>query len=735
MIRPTVFVAVLALIAASLPPLAVADEARPKIGLVLGGGGARGAAHIGVIRELERLRIPIDAIAGTSMGAIVGGLYASGVSSAELEKIVATLDWNYALSDTPLREDLSFRRKQDDERYPIGFELGYHDGELRLPQGVIQGHKLDLILRDLTMHAATVRDFDELPIPFRAVASDVERGDAHVMGGGDLALAIRASMSVPGIFAPVRVDDRLLVDGGIVGNLPIDVAHAMGVDVVIAVDVEFPLYALDELDSALAISEQMLTILIRKETRRQIATLGDGDVLLRPDLGMFPSTGFHQISDAIEPGAQAAQAQATRLAHLSLDETSYAEHLAARQRRPDRQREIGFVRVSQDGREADTFLKSRIEVAAQDPLDSSLLAYSADKVYGMRLYEKVGYRIVEANGELGVEFDATSKSWGPNFLRFGVGLEDDFEGSTSFNLRSRLWRPGLNARGLEFRGDLQLGTDPLLAVELYQPLKRDSRLFVAPHLSMGQFNLNTFDLDDSIARYRVSQFEAGIDAGVELGNLGELRFGLYRGAGDGRVRVGDPAVPNFDFDTGGVRTTLAIDTLDNARFPRSGTLANLNWNLSRPGLGADAQFDTVAFDATRVFSRGKSTLALGIEYATTLDAQGSIQDLFPLGGFLNLSGLERGQIGGPHAAVARAIYYRRVGDSAGGLIEAPMYLGASLEAGNVWQSRGDIGLDTALTHGSLFVGIDTFIGPLFLAAGIGENDNSNFYLFVGAPVR
>ena len=220
---------------------AAADTQRPRVGLVLGGGGARGGAHIGVLKELERMRIPVDAIAGTSMGAIVGGLYATGMSASELESLIGSLDWAGALSDKPDRADLSFRRKQDDADVPIDFELGLRDASLVLPKGVVQGQKLDLVLRELTLGVSHISDFDELPIPFRAIASDIERGEIHIMGRGDLAKAIRASMSVPAVFAPVRMDGRLLVDGGLVGNLPIDVMQAMDVDIIIAVDVEFPL--------------------------------------------------------------------------------------------------------------------------------------------------------------------------------------------------------------------------------------------------------------------------------------------------------------------------------------------------------------------------------------------------------------------------------------------------------------------------------------------------------------
>ncbi len=707
---------------------------RPRVGLVLGGGGARGAAHIGVLKELERQRIPIDAIAGTSMGAIVGGLYATGMSATELEALVGSLDWAAALSDQPLREDLSFRRKQDEGEFPIDFELGLRGTELVLPQGVIQGQTLDLLLRELTLEVSHIDDFDRLPIPFRAIASDIERGEAWVMGEGDLAQAIRASMSVPGAFAPVTIDGRMLVDGGIVGNLPVDVMQKMGVDVIIAVDVEFPLYAADELDSVLAISEQMLTILIRKETLRQIDKLSESDVLIRPELGVFASTDFGNIVETINPGEDAARRQATKLREIALSESAWQGYLASRRKTVEPASHLAFVRVIHDGELAPAVLESKLTVEAGDPIDHDILAHNADRLYGLQLYEKVSYSLVEEDGRTGVEYRASTKRWGPNFLQFGVSLEDDFEGSTGFNVSSRLTRAGINRLGAEWRNDLRLGTDPKLFSEFYQPLSFDSRLFVAPHINLQQSNINAFTGDATVARLRLSEAEGGIDFGRELGRVGEFRIGVFTGIGEARVKIGDPALPNIDFETGGAFARLRFDTLDNSRFPRKGMRTDLKWTLSRPGLGADSRFDTIEGEIAQTWSRGKNSLQLGLGYATTLESDGAVQDFFPLGGFLRLSGLERGEISGPHAALAKLVYYRRVGNSSG-FLDTPIYLGASAEAGNVWQNRSDISFDTMQFNGSLFAGFDTFLGPVYVAAGFAEQGQSNFYLFIGAPPR
>ncbi|MDJ0910753.1 MAG: patatin-like phospholipase family protein [Woeseiaceae bacterium] len=722
-------------LAVPLSPAAAEDTStdRLRVGLVLGGGGARGAAHIGVLRELERLNVPVDAIVGTSMGAIVGGLYASGMSPDELEELVATLDWADALSDEPSREHLSFRRKQDDAQFPIDLDVGFRDGEFQLPQGVIIGHKLDLILRELTLDVSDVEDFDDLPVPFRAIASDLVRGEPHVMSSGDLATAIRASMSVPGVFAPVTRDGLLLADGGLTGNLGVNVIEAMDVDVIIAVDVEFPLYGEEDLDSSVAVYEQMLTILIRKETLRQIDRLSEDDFLIQPDLGTFASTDFPGSVATIEPGVSATRAQAERLSELSMSDAEYSAYLADRRGVEPVEGTVEFVRIVHDDELGSSVIDRRMPIEPGDAIDPKQLAAAADRLYGLDLFGSVGYRLVEEDGRTGVEFNARSKDWGPNFLQFGMSIEDDFEGSTAFNLTTRIRRPNINTLGAEWRTDLQLGTEPLLQTEFYQPF--GSRWFIAPNVQAAQRNLNVFATDSTIARLRLTEGEFSLDAGAEIGTFGEFRVGLFRGAGEASVKVGDPSIVGFDFDAGGAFAALRFDTFDSSQFPTRGLQSELRWTLSRPGLGADSEFDTVEAGITGVWSRGKTSFALGADYATTLESDGAIQDFFPLGGFLRLSGFDRGEISGPHAALGRFVVYRRIGDSTGGLFEVPIYLGASVEAGNVWQSRDDLSFDTMITNGSLFFGLDTIAGPVFLAAGFAESGETNFYLFVGSTPR
>ena len=720
------------------PVTAQADEPaaganRPRVGLALGGGGARGAAHIGVLRELERLRIPIDAIAGTSMGAVVGGLYASGKSPDELQLLVESLDWAAAFDDQSRREHRRYRRKQDDAAFPIPLQLGLRDGSLQMPKGIIQGQKLALILREQLLQVYEIDEFDDLPTPFRAVASDIETGDAYVMSHGDMELAIRASMSAPGIFSPVVVDGHSLVDGGLVGNVPVSVVRDMDVDIIIAVDVEFPLYPPQQLQSALAITEQMLTILIRKETLRELSELGDDDILIRPELGEYASTNFQEIAQTIEPGAAATIAVAERLAKLSVSENEYREHLANRRIHKRSFANIDFVRVIEDGQVAEQVLISQIRTEPGDVVDASRLAADAEYLFGLDRYEQASYRLVKDKDTTGVEFETRSKSWGPNFLNFGLSIEDDFAGSTAVNVAGRLTRTGYNSSGAEWRTDLQVGTDPQFDTEFYQPLGRGSRYFIAPQFSFEQRNINTFSGNASIARYRLGEVEAALDIGREFGRWGEFRLGAFRGTGNARLKVGDPQLSNFDFDSGGAYAKFAVDTFDDAQIPKSGTRFNVAWLMSRPGFGADSNFDTVASAIDTAWSWDQNTLRFGLEYATTIQSDSLIQNFFPLGGFLRLSGLERGELSGPHAGLARLIFYRQVDETGGGIFDMPLYFGGSIEAGNVWQLRSDISLDSMIFNGSLFAGLDTYIGPLFIAAGFSEEGDTSFYLFLGAP--
>ncbi|MDH3589175.1 MAG: patatin-like phospholipase family protein, partial [Gammaproteobacteria bacterium] len=474
--------AAVSLMTALLPTMALADADRPKIGLVLSGGGARGAAHVGVLRVLEELRVPVDVITGTSMGAVIGGLYAMGYDADYLTELIDRIDWNDNLVDEPERSALSFRRKQDDRNSLIDFELGLGPQGVELPRGLVQGQKLNLMLKAETLPVEHIDDFDNLHIPFRAIATDVESGKAVALGDGDLATAMRASMAVPGAFAPVDYQGRLLIDGGVSNNLPIDVARSMGAELLIVVDIQFPLLSRDEMRSALDITGQLLTILVVRESNAQLSTLSERDVVIVPDLGKMGSTEFALAPLAVVVGEESALQQRASLSKLGVSEDAYAMYASQRRIRHDTP-QIDYIRVSGSGSISETRLIRQLDVEP-GPLDLQQLDAGINRLYGLDGFELVDYELEQEGGRTGLAVTATDKSWGPNYLNLGARLLDDLEGTSRYTLAARYTRTAINRRGAEWRNDLQVGTNPRLFSEFYQPLDRNWLYFVAPQIDV-----------------------------------------------------------------------------------------------------------------------------------------------------------------------------------------------------------------------------------------------------------
>lgn len=711
---------------------------RPRICLVLSGGGARGLAHIGVLRVLERLRVPVDCIAGTSMGAIVGGLYASGMTPEQIDSAVRSVDWQEAFYDSPPRQDLAFRRKQDDRNFLVHLPIGLKHGRFLLPKGLIQGQKLQETLRRLTLRYQHVASFDSLPTPFRAVATDLVSGKPVILGSGDLAEAMRASMSAPGLFAPVQDHGRLLVDGGITENLPIDVARAMGADVLIVDDVESPLVSRRHLNSALAISNQMLAILVRRDSDRQKATLGPADVLIEPKLGRTGSTDFTVAAQTIRLGEQAALAMRARLAALSVSPAAYRRYLARRARPALRPPTIRFVRVDAASRPYARTILATMRPVIGRRLDAARIGALITELYGLGLFESVDYRIVTrgrgAARRSGIEVSARAKSWGPNYVRFGLKLQDDFQGNSQYNAAARFLVTEVNDLGGEWRTDLQIGSNPKVLTEFYQPLSARRRWFVAPSLRIEQRDLRVYIRDVEVADFREREAEADLDVGREFGNWGEVRAGIHRVNGNTHPRFGDPALVDRKFNDGELFFKWSYDRLDSVDFPRTGQRYSLQWDARRPALGSLAPSDQLSANWLMARSRGRDTLLLWSSAGTTLRGTiqpTSLQDFYTLGGFLNLSGLAAQSLTGPNYAIGRAAYFRQIGHGGAGMLEFPAYLGMSFEAGNVWQRRGQIDWGTARKDVSLFLGFDTPLGPLYVGGGYDTTGSSAYYLFLG----
>ena len=733
---------------------AAPSPVRPRICLVLSGGGARGMAHIGVLKILEELKVPIDCIAGTSMGAVVGGLYASGMTAQQIESTIRSVDWQEAFRDAPPRRDLAFRRKQDDRNFLVKLPLGLKHGQILLPKGFIQGQKLQETLRQLTLPFSNDTDFSTMPTPFRAVATDLETGNAVLMEKGDLAVAMRASISAPGVFAPVESEGRLLVDGGLAENLPIDVARQMNADILIVSDVSFPLQPRAALDSALSISNQMLAILVRKDANRQRATLGSQDVLIEPILGAASSTDFTAANNTIASGENAARLQQDRLAALGVGDTAYRAYLARRAAREPGLPEIKFVRVDPQSKRYEKTIMAEMKPLIGKPLDLDAVGKRITDLYGLGNFETLDYGLVKGqdvkgpNGEpvakpddptaaeddTGLEIRARRKSWGPNYVRFGLNLQDDFQGNSRYNAAARFILTELDDLGAELLTDVQVGSDPKIVSEFYQPLNASRTWFIAPSVRIEGRDLQIFQRNVEVADYRDREAEADFDVGTNLGNWGEIRAGFHRINGATHLRLGDPGLVEGNYNNGELFFKFSYDKLDNVHFPRDGQSFTFQWDANRTDLGADFASDKIQADYLMARSSGRNTVLLWASAGSTVDGNikpTALPDFFSLGGFFNLSGLAPQSLIGPHYAIARSIYFRRISRGGEGFFEFPVYVGASVEIGNTWTHRGDMSFASANKDASVFVAFDTYLGPVYLGSGYDTAGHSAYYLFLG----
>ncbi|MEJ0100946.1 MAG: patatin-like phospholipase family protein [Pseudomonadota bacterium] len=728
--------------AAPPPAVVVADAVapqpathRPRIGLVLSGGGARGVAHVGVLRVLEEMHIPIDAIAGSSMGAVVGGLYASGLSATQIDELFQSVDWSDAFSDRPARAGLNFRRRREDRDFLVRLPLGFREGRFLLPSGLIQGQKLTQLLRQNTLQVSGIADFDHLPTPFRAVATDLETGAAVVMKDGDLTTALHASLSAPGVFAPVERNGRLLVDGGLANNLPVDVARAMGVDRLIVVDVGLPLGQRDRLGSVTNVANQMLTILVRRQVDQQADALGAGDVLVSPDMPRTSSYSFTDLEHIVRAGTHAADDMRAQLAGLAVPPEEYARYLAARRVEPY-QPAIRDV-VMQAG-SAPFAVPAQVLFGdlAGKPFDAGLVSRDIDRAYGQGHLEVLDYQLQPVPGastqQADLAFQFRENSWGPNYIRVGMRLQDDFDGNSTFDAAARLVLTDINSYGAEWIWDGQIGGNPQLGSQLYLPFSLEHRWFIEPTVLWQIRELPQFDGDDRIGVLRVRTLRYGGALGRELANFGEIRIGAERELGRQRARYEGGDEPDQEFQHNELYTRFSLDTLDSAAFPRRGESVTLEWRRQVANRRIERVSDEVNLDYRQAQSWGKNTVIAWLSGGTLLNPEYvDERSLYPLGGFLNLSGLPADRLNGPEFGMARLIYYRRIGNGGEGFLNVPMYAGVSAELGNVWERRSDISFASARKDASLFFGMDTFLGPAWFAAGYDSRGKYAFYLSLG----
>jgi NTE family protein len=704
---------------------------RLKIGLVLSGGGARGIAHVGVLKWFEEHRIPVDLVAGTSMGGLVGAFHAMGSSSTEMQEILNSIQWDEMLSTGPNFSQLSFRRKEDRRAFQSKIELGLRHG-VALPLGLSTDHYIGLLFDRLTLPYAGIGSFDELPTPFRCVATDFLRGESVVLKDGPLASAMRATMSIPGVFRPVERDGRVLVDGGLLNNIPTDVIKELDPDVVIAVDVGTPLGDIDSIASLAGILSQSVSIMLIESDRRNLRL---ADIIISPELGGHSFLDFSTPDRIIEIGYQAAKRKAAVLERFALGETEWNEYLARRAAKkrtavpvPD------AIVIAGVPAGAQKRLRNRLSDFVGRPLEPQKLETELTRVTGQGRYEGLEYTVLPGSGRSNLnllQITAKEKYSAPPTLNFGLEIDGSEVDEIDFTIGGRLTVYDIGKYGAEWRSDIKLGFGNLFGTEYFYPLG-SSGIFAAPRAAYRRESFNVFEGDANIAQYQMDGYGAGFDLGY-VNRLSELRVGYEIGRINAIVRTGDPvALPSADGTLSLARVRWSYDGQDSATIPTRGLrlVAEGRWYFQTPAVPdnfSQAEIRLSAFHPMR--ERGSFFFAGS--GGTSFNQQNVGTQLFTLGGPFRLGAYDRDQFRGNRYLLLSAGYLHR-------LSQLPSLIGGRVYATGWYDFGGAFGGINSNTlnnryRNAISVGLvaDTILGPLSLIGSFGEGGQGKIYFSVG----
>ena len=714
-------------------PAKEAGPVRPRLGLVLSGGGARGAAHVGVLKVLEEIHVPVDLIAGASMGSIVGGLYATGMSPQEMEDALATMDWEGSFEDKVPRFDRPFRRKFDEASFLTKVTFGFEKGRVAFPTGLVQGQKLNFILRQLTLPSALVDDFDKLNIPYRAIATDVASGERIILKNGNIAEAMRASMAFPGLFAPVEMDGRLLVDGGVTENFPVETARKAGAEVLVAVNIGTPPATKAQLNSMLKILNQVTSAATSRNVEESKAAIGPQDVFIEPDLGDVTFISFTRVRDAVKYGEKAARLQIEQLKKFSVPEAEYRAWRERTRRKPAPAPQIAAIELVNPSPVPDARILAMVK-SKPGPLDLKVLEGDLFQINSLGEFDVVDYRIVRKDSRDVLQIVIKDRAWGRTSVRFGINLQSDFQGNSGFELVADVTRTSVNKLGAEWRLIGGIGQAALLTGEFFQPVKAGSPFFVAPRVSwLTQSNQTPVVgmAGTGLATYREKQWLAALDAGVGDGKFVELRAGVKAGhLWADPTNTDTELLSSESVSRGAVSMRFTADSRDNVPFPRKGFIVFAIMDWQTPALGADVSSRRLSAQGLAAFSTGKYTLQVVMAGGSPVGTDLKYYDYFQLGGFRRLSGYGLNTLAGPYMGFGSLTLLREVGKLPS-LIGGGVFLGASLEAGNTWNVGSDVSLSYLKTAGSLFLGGETPLGPVYVGYGLGERGHSALYFQLG----
>jgi len=714
-------------------PLGAQEAPRPRIGLVLSSGGARGLAHVGALAAFEELRVPVDLVVGSEIGALVGGFHASGLDAAATLELLSRPLWIDALRGSVLRQNKSWRQRSVDRDYLLQLPLAIGPRGPTLARGLVGTRWISWFIASSTLHVVGCREFDALPTRFRSVVVDPLTGDVVALAGGDLAAAIVASLSTPGRHAPIQIDGREFVTGAVLAPIPVRTALDAGCDTLIVIDCAREVDAPERL-STFTSSAAHVAVLAGVRSRREArALLRSHDLWIEPQVVDVGDERFVDVASIAELGRQAVLARAAEFATFSLDEEAWAAHVAARAERVPDMPVLRAVRIEDEtGLDRGVFT-ARMQTEAGERVDPAVLAQDLLELYGLDYHERIEPRLEpndDGSADLVVETHTNDDDlWN---LRGGIAFEGVLGQDATIVFGTAFTLRPLDGRGAEWRNRIELGSRVYLLSEYWQPLDSTARWFVAPAIGFEQERLEISDGDTTLASYDTTALGARVDAGRVLGEWGEARVGLVQTIGKLDLAIGDPlTLPlNERFDEGFLQASVTIDTLDSLALPREGWVGRFAYRAPVRFLeGDDLQYLTTQIDRARTY--GRTTILLGGEFDTALDDETAQQNTFQLGGFLRLSGLGRDTLGGPHAGLMHAVAWHALGTRGLERATVEWNVGASLEAGATWLDRSDIKLSDMRLGGSVFVALETLVGPIFVGLGYTEPDEVAVFITFG----
>ena len=718
-------------------------HARPKIGLALSGGGAKGSAHIGVLKFLEAHNIPVDYIAGTSIGSYVGAMYALGYSAADIEQIMLNTDWGTGYSDAIPREQLPLRSKHQQDQYNIPLSLGISEGKLKMPNGFIRGQTMSELLRQSLGLHPNFNSFDDLAIPFRAVATDLSNNEAVILAKGDLVASVQASSTVPGALAPAQIDNYLLVDGGITNNMPVDIVKAMGADIVIAIDIGNDLNTQDKLQGTFAVLGQLSAFLTTATTDLQRQQLSANDILLKPDIEGLSTTNWNLLPLALDKGKEIAEQHRDQLTTLSIDTLSYEQYQAAK-----KQKHLALLSRASDKVESivinnqsvvhTDLIHKKMQLQGQTQLSVQEINHAIDELYSIDEFQRVDAQLIATPSGNELQIIPQRKSWGPNYLTFGLGWESDLSQNSNLAFDIAYTVTDITHYGGEWRNEIGLGADRHLSTELYLPLTA-TRLFYSRSnyhfkgIQWSIFNANHLLLD---LEQQSHTLEQGLGWNFTQSGLIELGINAEKGDFENELVFDN----QLAYKTYGAHLLFAYDSLDSISFPTQGNYLSAAFyarkesaeNENIPAFSTHKKrIDSAVIDINwkSALNLGKHAIVGKASYSEVFTKEENDSVYFAsLGGFLNLSGYHKNALIGRKKAFASVQYQYNLRRNLLGLQNFPLYMGLSAETG---YAGDEIKRSNLIAASTLYIGSDTALGPIAFGVGTNSRHEQAVYFYLG----